>query len=100
MVVGLSFYARSRVAILLLRWSGGYFFVAMAMSVFMGLDCTFDDYAFQNCHFIPQVIGDVFLLPHVINLFLLALAAPIWALVLGSELGKRRGGSRATDRKD
>lgn len=95
MAVCFSLYAQSRLSVLLLRWGGGYLLLAMAMSVFIGFDCEFNDYAFRNCHLTPEFIVGVFLVPHLINLFLLAIAVPVWALVLGLELSNRRGEARA-----
>jgi len=95
MAVCFSLYSQSRLSVLLLRWGGGYLLLAMAMSVFIGFDCKFNDYAFRNCHLTPEFIVGVFLVPHLINLFLLAIAVPVWALVLGLELSNHRGEARA-----
>ena len=89
-----SFFATSRVAVAVLRWGGGYFFVALAVSTFLVVDCDFDNYTFQRCSYIPDFVAEMLTISHFVNGALFVFLGPVLLLVaFGFELRKRFAGS-------
>jgi len=99
MAVVASFHANSRVALLLLRWCGGYFLGANIIFALMDFDCKYSNFAYQQCRFTPNLIADILSDALLVHVLLFMSAAPVLLLVaLVFEWRKRSSGqsSRTT----
>jgi hypothetical protein len=80
--VALSFFAKSKAAFLILRYGGGYFFVAFSISWVLNYDCGFPPFHFGTCQTLPQFLADFYSIPHMINVGALFFIAPVLLLLV------------------
>lgn len=79
----LSFAVRSRFARIFLCVGGLFFGLIFGLGFLLGLDCSTENFAYQNCRYAPRVFVDVAnaaTIPSMLLYFFVAPVFAIWAL--------------------
>ncbi len=88
--IGLSYFVRSKVLKLFLRYGGLYFGIALNLHFLFEADCATDKLLYHRCSTIPQTIAEIFSFMNVLNMVVYVFwVPPILVLLLLWELKVR-----------
>lgn len=80
--IGLSFFVRSQVLKLFLRYGGLYFGIALNLHFLFEADCATDKFLYYRCDIVPQAIAEIFSHMNVLNMVVYVFWVPPILLLL------------------
>ena len=89
--LGCSFYSKSKVALWIVRLGSYWYLFTFSIFVLFSYDCSFSNYAWGNCRFLPDVATTAYDAIHIPNTLSYSFVAPVLVLIaLGFEIYARR----------
>jgi len=79
----LSYWAKNRFAIWVLRYGSLYFLAMFCLFLFMEANCSFVNGLFEGCHLVPGGFARLFGTIHVFNIQFYLSVAPVLLLIAG-----------------